>query len=400
VRILICTLEAPLPPIDGLRLQVGALVRELRREHDVRVLSLVRPEQIGRGGAVDPAMRLVTRPSSSRWTTAASLPWAILRERPHSVDRLAGGLRSPLGEEVRRFEPDVVHVTSGPLAGLGTDLAGTPAVMAALDAWHLNTDADVLAARGLRRLLLRGEASRVRRFESAAFRPFDTVVVVSGGDRDALHALDPSLRIAVIPNGVDTERFAPDPTVSKEPERIAFTGVMDYAPNETAAEFLAREVLPLVRARCPGAHLVLVGRSPSAKVRGLEHVDGVRVVGEVPEMRPWLAGSAAYVCPMRSGTGIKNKLLEAMACGVPCVASTLAVRGTRIDPGRHALVGDTPSEIADGVVRLLENTPLAGAVGRAGRAYVTEEHSWAAVGRAYVAVYEGAIERARELTER
>jgi glycosyltransferase involved in cell wall biosynthesis len=397
VRILICTLEAPVPPIDGLRLQVGALLREFRAAHDVRLLGLVRSDQ---ARPSDEGMRLVVRPSTSRWSKAASLPRAILRDRPISVDRLAARLRPALRQELERFDPDVVHVTSGPLAALGADLRGHPAVMAALDAWHLNTDADAMAASGVRRRLLRGEAKRVRAFESRAFRSFDTVVAVSDGDRDALLALDPSLRVAVIPNGVDTERFAPDPSVPMDPDRVAFTGVLDYAPNVTAAVHLARDVLPLARARRPAAHLVLVGRSPSDEVRALAALDAVRVVGEVPEMRPWLTGSAVYVCPMRSGTGIKNKLLEAMACGVPCVASTLAVRGMRIERGRDVLVADSPRDLADAIVRVLDDQALAGALGAAGRRYVLAEHGWAAVARAYVEVYAAAIQRGRRVTER
>jgi len=175
--------------------------------------------------------------------------------------------------------------------------------------------------------------------------------------------------------------------------------VLDYAPNVTASLHLARDILPLVRASRPTAHLVLVGRSPSDAVRAAGALDGVRVVGEVPEMRPWLAGSAVYVCPMRSGTGIKNKLLEAMACGVPCVASTLAVRGMRIEPGRDLLVAESPRDLAHAVVRVLDDPVLADALGAAARRYVVAEHGWAAVGRAYVEVYAAAIERGRRVTE-
>jgi glycosyltransferase involved in cell wall biosynthesis len=135
-------------------------------------------------------------------------------------------------------------------------------------------------------------------------------------------------------------------------------------------------------------------------VRALGREPGVRVVGEVPDMRPWLAGSAVYVCPMRSGTGIKNKLLEAMACGLPCVASRLAVRGLSVEPGRHVLVADTPAAMADAVVRVLGDPGLAAALGLAARAYAAERHSWAAVARAYAAVYARAVERGRALTDR
>lgn len=393
MRVLICSMESPLPPIDGHRLQLRHLLQELRAEHQVRLLALVLPEQLGREGRLDDA-RLIPRPAPTRFKKALKLPPAMLRGRPLNAAEMADRLRPALREEIGSFRPDVVHVTPGEVAALSDGLEGTPGVLGALDAWHLNTEADILEARGLRRWLLRGELQRVRRFEGFAYGRYDTVLVVSEADGAALRQMDPTLRVAVVPNGVDLERFSPDPSVPKDPGRMVLTGVMDYAPNVRAAEFLARRVLPLVRARRPEAHLVLVGRSPADRITALGSLDGVRVIGEVAELRPWLAGSAVYVCPMLTGTGIKNKLLEAMACEVPCVATPLALRGTSAGPGRELLVGETAEELAHGVLRILDDPALGASLARSARQYVRAEHSWSAVARAHVGVYEGAIDRA------
>jgi glycosyltransferase involved in cell wall biosynthesis len=386
MRILICASEAPLPPINGFRLMLGALTEELRREHEVRVLAFRAADQEAPSRAEN-QLRLVPRPEGNRLDDAAWVLQALLRRRPFRADALAAALSGTLREELEDFDADVVHVTSGRLAALGRALAGRRSVLGALDAWHLNVEARALVAAGARRSLLRGEASRVRRFEASEYRRFGRVVVVSDADRDALHAVDPMLAISVIPNGVDAGYFAPDPKVSRDSSRIVFTGVMSYAPNVLAADFLARRVFPLVRAARPASRLAIVGRAPDPRVRALAELEGVEVTGEVEDLRPWLVGSGVYVCPMISGTGIKNKLLEAMACGAACVATSLALQGLRVRPGRELLVGTTAQELADGLLRVLGDGECRERLGQAARQYVLREHDWGSVAHAYQEVY-------------
>jgi len=134
----------------------------------------------------------------------------------------------------------------------------------------------------------------------------------------------------------------------------------------------------------------LVGRAPAPRVRALAELDGVEVTGEVRDIRPWLAGSSVYACPMISGTGIKNKLLEAMACGMPCVATPLALQGLRATPERELLVGRTAEELTGALVRVLDDEERAHSLGRRARAYACAEHDWEEVALAYEHVYRAA----------
>jgi glycosyltransferase involved in cell wall biosynthesis len=117
-------------------------------------------------------------------------------------------------------------------------------------------------------------------------------------------------------------------------------------------------------------------------------LDGVRVVADVPDLRPYLWGAAVYACPMESGTGIKNKLLEALAAGAPAVATPLACQGLAVRDGEHLRIADSDADFAAALVAVLREP---GGLADAARAYVTAQHDWDAVAAAYYAVYEHAI---------
>jgi polysaccharide biosynthesis protein PslH len=387
VRILICSLDAPLPPPNGLRLQLSALLRELGKRHEIRVIALLMPDQLGSDSDQD-GLRVIP-PPRGRMTGAVlrAHARALLRRRPRGLDVMADRLRRPLREEFERFDPDVTHVTMGQLAPLGDEFAGRRAVLAALDAWHLNYEAKALAERGLRRRLASADAAAMRRLEATEYRRFTRVVVVSDQDARALKRLDPGLEISVVTNGVNIEGYAPDPDVMRDPHLALFTGVLRYPPNTTAADLLARRIMPRVHEACPDARLAIVGRSPPPRVKVLAEQEGVEVFGDVPDLRPWLSRAGIYVCPMVSGSGIKNKLLEALANGLGCIATPLATQGLAVTHGRELLVGRDEDELVGHVVALLRNRHAAAALGRAGRRYVIENHSWEAVGRAYERIY-------------
>jgi glycosyltransferase involved in cell wall biosynthesis len=390
MRILMCSLDGPEPRTNGIRLAVGALLDELRMSHQIRYIGYRMPDQ--RHVSDDAELRLIDPPK--RPVRGATLLAATLRRRPWEADRFAAGLENALTQELETFNPDVVHVNRWMLAGLGRAISDVGSVLTAFDAWHLNVDASLAVASALRRPLIRAEARRIRRFEAEEFEHFRRVVVVSEQDKAELERLNPTLPMSVIPNGVDT-RFFSGSSTKPVPSRIVFTGSMSYPPNIVAATFLARDLLPRVRAVQADAHVVIVGRQPHPQVIGLAALDGVEVTGEVADIRPWLQSAAVFACPMLSGTGIKNKLLEAMAAERPCVVTPLALQGLEVTTGQHVLVGESADDLARHILRVLNDDELAARLGRAARDYVRAKHSWRSVARAYEDVYRAVQDRTR-----
>jgi glycosyltransferase involved in cell wall biosynthesis len=382
VRILICSEYVPLPPNNGARLVLRAVLKELQQRHDVRVLCLATPDEARRCDPATTRPVVVIRP---RWSLPIGLVRSTLSGRPLRLDGIAAAMESPLREEIASFEPDVLLALSGGLASLRREVHGKPCVLVALDASYRNWQAQAKEEGTFRRPFVEKEAERVRRFEQREYVNFDRVVVVSENDRESLAAINDRMRLVVIPNGVDSDYFAPDST-EPDPRAVAFHGTMNFAPNVSAASYLVDSIWPLVLDEVPDARLVLVGRSPAPPVQALGERPSITVTGDVADVRPPLRKAAVYACPMVSGTGIKNKLLEAMALERACVVTPKALGGLSVEAGQELLVASEPREFAAALIRLMRDAECRRALGRAARKYVVAEHSWHQVGNAYETV--------------
>lgn len=395
MRILFCSEQPPVAPLhDGVRVLLEAVVRELEQRHEVRIVSLFEP----RAGDVDPRrenLRLVARPSTNIVREAARVLRAELTRRPLRADSLAARLGPVVREEVRAFAPDVVHVVTGQLAGIRDALEGRPAVLVAQDAWYRNIEGLAAGSAGLRRLMYRREVARVRRFERREYASYEAVVVVTEEDAEALSALGARLPLHVIPNGVDGQLFCPDPSTTASPMSMVFHGNLGYSPTTTAARVLAEQILPLVRAEVPEASVTIVGRRPPPSILALGSADpAVRIAGDVEDVPPWLRAAGVYAAPMTTGSGIKNKVLEAMACGRACVVTPLALQGLQASVGKDLLVAQELRQFARCVIDLLEDPGRAREMGENARAYVLREHDWRAVAARYESLYESVAGRA------
>jgi glycosyltransferase involved in cell wall biosynthesis len=184
-------------------------------------------------------------------------------------------------------------------------------------------------------------------------RSFPVVTVVADMDAAAIRASVPGTRVEVIPNGVDAERFRPRPEADIVAGSIAFVGAMSFPPNVAAARWFTRDVLPRIRQANPDVTFTIVGRDPTPAVLALADDPAVTVTGAVDDVRPFLARAAVVVAPMVSGSGIKNKVLEAMAMGRPVAATSLAAEGVVAEAGRDLVVADGPAAFAAAVASIL-----------------------------------------------
>ena len=181
--------------------------------------------------------------------------------------------------------------------------------------------------------------------------------------------------VSLVGNGVDLNYFRPMGD-AKRPGSIVFTGVMDYLPNIDAVVWFCDEVLPLIHAQMPEASFVICGSRPTRAVRRLANRQRVSVTGRVPDTRPYLDSAEVFVAPLRMARGIQNKLLEAMAMGLPCVASTTAASGTVVAEAAGILTADEPEEFAEHVLHLLRDTNFRCDMARKARAAAEANYRW------------------------
>lgn len=190
--------------------------------------------------------------------------------------------------------------------------------------------------------------------------------------------------VRALRNGIDSQFFDPD-TVQPELRlldctgpRLIFTGQMDYAPNIAAAQRAIERLMPLIRAAVPDATFHVVGRNPPEALRVLDGVNGSRVWGEVDDVRTWLAGANLALVPLELARGVQNKVLEAMAMSLPVVLTSSAATGIGASHGQHLLIADDDAALAEAVLRLINDTALAKAIGQQARGHVVGTLSWQA----------------------
>jgi polysaccharide biosynthesis protein PslH len=224
-------------------------------------------------------------------------------------------------------------------------------------------------------------------YELRTLRQCDLIVAHSEADAGALRRWLPRLRIEYVPSGVDLQEWPVcfDPQAEDE---VLFVGNYLHPPNVEGALWLAREVWPLVRRQRPGARLTLAGRAPPPAIQALA-ADDVRVPGTVDDLRPLYARSSLVVAPIFWGSGVRIKLLEALACGLPTVTTALAAEGIDLRQSRSALFAERPPEFAAAIVQLLDDQALRVGLGIAGRAVVERDYDWERIGERLVALYEG-----------
>ncbi len=334
-------------------------------------------------------VRVVAARYRSLLRRLGALPW-LATDSPLTLPCFRSGTLRAAASDALAGGVDVAIAYSSCMAQF---LDGADAVPRVMEFGDLDSEKWAQYAReatGPARWIYGREARTLLDYERRIARTFDASLVVSRAEAATFEERT-GVRPLVVGNGVDLERFRPDAAVARVPGLIVFTGVMDYRPNVEGCIRFAREVLPRVRARHPGAAFRIVGAHPSPEIRALAS-EAVEVTGSVPETADHLRMAALAVAPLRLGRGLQNKVLEAMACGTPVVASENATAGVDATPGEHFLQADAAEETARAVLTLLDDPVAAAALGGRARALVVERYPWSRA----LAAYDAAIETARE----
>jgi sugar transferase (PEP-CTERM/EpsH1 system associated) len=265
---------------------------------------------------------------------------------------------------------DIIHAFMLRMAPY-LDACLVPKVLELIDSMQLNLQRRIVLEPFFIQLLFREEFRRISKYEKNIGKVANYLVVVSENDKEFID----SNNVGVVQNGVDTAVFSPCIDKRKK-SHIVFSGNMGYAPNVHAVKWFVERCFPYIRQRYKQAVLIIAGGNLSAEIKKLKGHDGIIVTGYVSSMPDILNQCSVAIAPMRSGSGMQNKILEAMACGLPIVTTTLGLGSIKATPGKDILIADDPEEFGENVLKLIKDNELAKKIGIQGSEFVKRNHSW------------------------
>ncbi len=243
------------------------------------------------------------------------------------------------------------------------------------------------------RWIAKFEHGRTERYERWLLDKFDRILVTSTEDQQALINLakDQSAPVTVLPNGVDLDYFSSDGIRPRAPATLVISGKMSYHANISMVLHFVNEILPRIRSRRPDIELWIVGKDPPREILTLAEHPEITVTGTVPDIRPFLRLATVAVAPLTYGVGVQNKVLEAMACGIPVVSTPAALSALKVVPEKEVLLAANPEAFTHAVLSVLDNQQRQRELGEAGRRYVERNHRWSQITEKLETIYDEII---------
>ncbi|MDZ4773491.1 MAG: TIGR03087 family PEP-CTERM/XrtA system glycosyltransferase [Planctomycetota bacterium] len=375
LKILFLSQRVPYPPNRGDKITTWRLVERMKRNHDVHIVAFAHDE-----ADVESANKLremgfptTVIPYRDRWAKLTSLPLLATSTALTLGVYGSKALQAVVDREI--VDCDMAYAYSSSMGAFLEKHASTPRVM------HFGElDSDKWRQYGERTRfpmswVYRREQRTLLAFEQRIARSFTDNVLCTPLEQAVFEREITGARSTVLRNGVDLDYFSPRPA-AREAAHIVFTGVMNYFPNSDGCVWFVNEILPLVRREHPTARFTIIGSQPTPEVTQLTKIDGVAVTGFVTDTRDFIARGAVSVAPLRIARGIQNKVLEAMAMGLPVVGTTCATQGVDGMAGRDYIVSDDATGFARAVSSLLADPDVSAALGSRARSFVEANYDW------------------------
>lgn len=386
MRILLITETVPCPLDSGGRIKTWHTLRALAAEHEVHCHAFARSEaqREEARAALSPACASVTVHLQERTPAveALNLARSLAQGLPFTVARhYSGRVMSQVAADCRARGIELVYCDHLSMLEYGRRLR-LPLVH---DAHNIEYRvaaryAGTLRPADPRRPLVRREARLLERYERRAYPACSLIFAVSDVDAAEIAAVAPDVPVIAVPIAVGAAGQAPVARITDAPE-VLFVGALDWPPNADAVSHFLEGTWPAVLQLVPTARLTVVGRGGGNVGARRAGSPGVRFTGRVDDVGPWFERSRVMVAPLRSGSGMRVKILDAFARGVPVVSTSVGIEGIAARPGEHALVADDDRAFAEATARVLQDRSLAQRLATAARALVLERYDTAVVGQ-------------------
>ena len=376
MRIFVMLSRVPYPLEKGDKLRAFHQIRQLAKKHEI-ILCCVSDEKVSEK-SIQELKKICTHleifklnPFLIKW----NLFTGLFSIKPFQVKYFyQSGIKRKIDALIEKHQPDHIYCQLIRATEYVKNQHAIPKTIDYMDAFSKGMERRINTSSFIVKPLIRTEMKRLLGYEHLVFEYFEHKSIISKQDQELIY--HPQRKeIQVIPNGVDTDYFVPrerDKTVD-----LVFVGNMGYAPNIDTAHYLAKEVMPLIWKERPETTLCLAGASPHPSVKALEN-ERIQVSGWVKDIRDSYASARVFLAPMQIGTGLQNKLLEAMAMEIPCITSALANNALQGKHNEHLLVGHTVEDFKTHVLTLLNDAQKADQIASNGLAFVQRNFNWVA----------------------
>ncbi len=381
MNVVAITHRTPFPPDKGDKIRTFHLLSRLARRASVHLFAFAEPPDdiVHRATLLQHFASVTLVPLDMRLQKLRAVPY-LATLCPMTLPEFHNPrLKRAVSDAVHGIRPDVIFAASTSMAPYALAHPHIPTMMDFVDVDSAKWRAYADRATGPARMVYLREAWTLARYERYVARHAAISAVTADREKVLLDAIAPGSDVRTLPNGVDTEYYTPRPADAVMPPSAVFFGAMDYYANVDAAVFLVREVLPRLRARYRNFRIVIAGSKPAREAMSLAAVPGVTVTGYVSDIRPHVQGASVCVIPLRVARGVQNKVLEAMAMGVPVIASPAAAEGIAATQGEDFVIAPTEAggrAMAEAILDLVADPVRGQAMADSARRRVEETYGW------------------------
>jgi len=394
LNILFLTPKVPYPPTDGGRIAVFEPLRHLSlRGHHITLLSL------GSRGHQDLAplrqycrLEVVEHNTANRFLPAllnllSPIPYTISK---YNSEAMARRMRRLLASE--HFDlVHIEHLHMGHYLPIAKEF-NIPVLLRQHNVESMLVERFWQKAQGIEWLYAWTQLVKLRHFEAKACEQADVSLTITDVDAERLRQLNARIKTAVVPAGVDTDYYRPIPDL-EESNAIVFVGSMDWRPNVDAVMWFCDDILPRIERQVPGVKFYIVGKNPLRAVQRLADRGNVVVTGFVEDVREYFARGTVFVVPLRIGSGMRLKILQAMAMGRPVVSTSMGAEGIRATNGQAILLADEADTFAEHIVRLMTSSKFRVHIGDNARKVASDLYSWSRIVNLLETIYTQTMQR-------
>ena len=374
MKLIYLTSRFPYPINKGDKLRSFHQIKELSKQNDIYLISLTEikvPKSSIK--QLDKYCKSVHVYHISLINRIFNLLKTLINNRPFQVNYFYHHkIQKKINSNISVIKPDHIFCQLVRTALYVKDEHSIPKTLDYMDALSKGLERRIKISKFWQKPFVKMEWQRMKRFENLAFEFFNNHIIISSNDRNEIAHIN-NKNIEIIPNGIDANYY--QKIITDKIYDLIFIGNLSYVPNIEAAKFISKKIFPLLQEKVPNIKILISGSNPSKKVLRLSN-ENIKVTGWVDDIRETYCSGKVFFAPMSLGSGLQNKLLEAMSLGIPCITSNLCNESLGATHMKNIIIGNSVEQYISQILNILNKPELISEIGKNGREFVNKKFSW------------------------